>query len=504
MASSEHKTKIEIKIDDTEAVASIDHIVAQLQKAQELASGLVLTAPGGHGGGGGGGGGGGSGGGGDGSGGGGGGGGGGSGAAGSALALTASAITGVLGSLGSGMNAHLSMLKSTVTSVLGAADSVLTAVGRNPAASFLVGPIQSAFNLASQGVGQRMQGFQQISGMEGSLQQIVSGGGIVPADPTTGLRDYSGYFGAAKATGTDFGFAPGQAQGMLASYYQTLGNKNIAGELGQSDRFSDVLNPFRLSRMGINPNTSASILGKQQGGGVLGDTANTVIGIGSAIQNAINQGFSGRGVDRFLSGIDTHASMLAGRGGDMNVRNAGAFLGSGRGRVLGQRVNPVRSNFGSSVLGAADDLLAPFKEIENSKMLLRAYQRGGSHADIAQRLRGMAGDDIEMGNRLAGMSEEGRMAFGMSQKEAKAFKSASRGGKTGTNFERQPLDQLQVSPEFAKRSRDQISLAESEGGLTDMLDNIDSINKILIKFSSKFDGNIKLLQDGLKVIAKLL
>ena len=43
MASSEHKTRIEIKIDDADAMASVDRLVSQLEKAQELAGSLSLN-----------------------------------------------------------------------------------------------------------------------------------------------------------------------------------------------------------------------------------------------------------------------------------------------------------------------------------------------------------------------------------------------------------------------------------------------------------------------------
>jgi len=470
MAGQDHKTRIEIKIDDSDARASVEYIVAQLQKAQDLATNLSMGAldpsaaaggqvvPGGHttstqkeaekeadsrrGGGG----------------------------VSNAVGVATQTAAGLMGVRGG--NAGVQAIQAMIDGMGKAAG--LMKDGLPPILSHFVALSGAAARLIGEGVSARVGVLQERAALEPSeiLTRNIAG-----YSPGTG-----GTFRKATGTtsGVGMGFMPGQAAGVVSSYMGAYGLEGKSA-LGVSNARIGMgrMDPFTLTREGIDPSTYARLLGGAVTGGGGGSSFVTRGGssrsrvtglqmmtgakkIGQdtritlftqaveAAEGAIKRMGLRVGQASQALGVMVQAQgLLASVGGVYDMGEAARFLGSDVGQA--QKLNTTRLMGGLSNQGAAltqefggmfgglTDMAmksAVFSSADSPEQAMKMFQNlGGSPVEQMNILRSTLGD-TEMG-RLALMSQ-----YGLSSDAAKAFLSG--------NIDA-PLDQAQTGGDIIAR-----------------------------------------------------
>ena len=406
--------------------------------------------------------------------------------------------------IGGGATAHIGMAQAALPMAVRGIAAAGRALGQvvqrfSEHAPRIMGVSTGAFasagagllQLGAQGTSIRLQTLAKRAATEGSrsISQAVTG-----RDP--GIR---GAF--AGETGTQYGFAPAQSNAILSSFLGGIGNRTVAnanrGEVGVS--------PFAAIRRGENANLIASLLSKTAtGAGASGGGQNAARMITGIRGSLFGMGYRASGIDKFMSALDSMATRLQGQGGTLNLASANAAFSREGVRGLGSRAIPVMQSFSGDAMSQRGQLLQPFKQLEQAKMLSRAFAGGGSIADIAGRLENLAGDPDEIFGRMEGMSDEGRMAYNMSRGEARGFQRGAivAGGPTGR--ERQSLIASRgVSRTFAEHEASTIG-AVDPAGLAPMLRQVDMTNRVLIRISEQLDRLRRPLETGLRLLGRLI
>lgn len=503
MATSEHKTRIEIKIDDQEARASIDYIVSQLEKAQELAGNLALSFGGGGGPGGG-------------AGGGAGGGGGGTsstsgkggdkeekeekdkkpevsrkttaflyGAGGAASALAKGNPT-----------AAVEALTEGIRGVGKAFDKVAEAHVSVAGFQIPVGAIAAlpiAFGEAVMaGINMRLNHASRIAQTEAGRSAFMG---------STGLGD-PGY-----SAGTGFGFMPSESASIMGAMGPLTG-----GALKSTGDLLKNYNPFMQIRRGEDPGLGPALLGMtMQGGGATGNLSN-IAGIRGGFARA---GLSGANLDKIMGGFIGLADSLRDNGASLNLNSLEIAANSKAMQAMGVRAGAVTRNIAQTGTGAANNMLAPFKKIFEGQLIADAFSGGRSLTEAIQYMRDISGDPNRSMGMLRGMDPIIGMSMGMSLDEAMGVSGQDPDGREYTPGDpnlgrRRTRSRSGMTVGFsAAFAANQVALMnrvgrDGVGPIKELLDVTKNLQIIIMKFSKSSDGLTSTMNSVLEVMIDLM
>ena len=246
------------------------------------------------------------------------------------------------------------------------------------------------------------------------------------------------------------------------------------------------------------------------GGGIIESRSRGVSpeGIAQLIQSIKgglrDDGFTGSGIDRFMGAVNSLAEGLQVKGGRLNLQGMTSALQSEGGRSLGYGTIPTIQAYSGDAMSQAEQLLQPFRQMEQAKMFMRATEGAGSIADIAANLRETAGSPIRQLQNLEAADVETRMAYYMGTEEAKGFKVGRLADKAAMLDKGAMGGRAIAAPgasgKFAEREAKDIETVMKEGGLEVLLDMINTLNRIMMKMSSNTDTIAKSLTKLLKYL----
>lgn len=481
MASSEHKTRIEIKIDDAAAMASVDRLVSQLEKAQELAGSLSLNLGG------------------DGSGGkstGGGGGGkstgGGDGGGekkekkdkpqptwtGGALAGMGGAIQGLATASTSAHTQAMSNMLSAIRNYSKAFDKIkdynikIPKIGLEIPVGKALSAVSAGLDIASAGVSLRMGVASDIAGTEAGSAMY---------------QNVTGNAGPGYGAGSSYGFMPAQSTAITGQFAAGAG-----GQLG-SDLLSQY-NPFSLLRRGENPMIGASMLAATGPGG---GAAGTLENIAQTRGSFYDKGFRASSLDRIMQGFSSIADSLRDNGAKLDLNSLATAASASSFQKLGLRAGNVVNNTAGVATGAANEMLNPFKQLLKAKIISSSFAKGGTLAESIQDMRDFGGSPDRQMDLFKNSGEVGEllmMAVGADLGGASANVKSGAGDteyyKPGGKSSTRALGTLGMGYSTA--------FAESKGRLMDSqqgdLDGIKTLLRMsnnlqitLMKYSTMFD-----------------
>lgn len=503
MASSDHKTKIEIKIDDTEAQASIDRLVSQLEKAQQLANmQLNLSGPTG---------------------------------AGAGPGVGGVPSTGKPPRDGEEEEDASKKKKSTGDSAFEKAvsslESLASSLGTGGGTAHLqvFQPVVAGLRSVTNEMGKIGFGFggiastimnTMIAGTEARINQF---GQIAATEPGNAMTTYLGG-SAGFRSGQSLGFGPQAASQILSNFFKTVGSREMSERLRTDKQF---VNPFLAIRRGEDPSIAPRILSQAVAGGgvaqVSPSTGTTALKRGAASLGIIRgrfarEGFRGANIDKIMGGVSELVDTLqrgASNGLDMSRMATLALNPNFTG--LGLRAfNPLQgvARMGTS---AADEILSPFQSLAKDEMKAMAFSGGRGYAEAAQFLRDFGNDPIRSMNFLRGSGLETTMGMGVSLDEAKKIRdipTAFRGNRDqlegrlvqGLEDSRSAagLGSLRFSKLFAERQATLMDEASRGGSPEALMDLMTELNVSVMAMSKSADTLAGMMSGAIKAIRELM
>lgn len=481
MASSEHKTRIEIKIDDADAMASVDRLVSQLEKAQELAGSLSLNLGGVDGGG---------------KSTGGGGGkstGGGDGEkkekkekkdkpqptwTGGALAGMGGAIQGLATASTSAHTQAMSNMLSAIRNYSKAFDKIkdynikIPKIGLEIPVGKALSAVSAGLDIASAGVSLRMGVASDIAGTEAGSAMY---------------QNVTGNAGPGYGAGASYGFMPAQSTAITGQFAAGAG-----GQLG-GDLLSQY-NPFSLLRRGENPMIGASMLAATGPGG---GAAGTLENIAQTRGSFYDSGFRSSSLDKIMQGFSSIADSLRDNGAKLDLNSLATAASASSFQKLGLRAGNVVNNTAGVATGAANEMLNPFKQLLKAKIIAKSFSEGNTLAESIQNMRDFGGDPNQQMEMFRDSGEVGEllmMSVG-ADLEGASTNVKSRAG--DTSFYK-PGERSRTRALGTSGMGFSSAFAESKGRLMDSqkgdLDGIKTLLKMsnnlqiaLMKYSTMFD-----------------
>lgn len=481
MASSEHKTRIEIKIDDADAMASVDRLVSQLEKAQELAGSLSLNLGGVDGGGKSTGGGGGkSTGGGD--------GGGGDGekkekkekpqptVTGGVLAGMGGAIQGLATASTSAHTQAMGNMLSAIRNYSKAFDKIkdynIKIFGTEIPAGKALSAVSAGLDIASAGVGLRMGVASDIAGTEAGSAMY---------------QNVTGNAGPGYGAGASYGFMPAQSTAITGQFAAGAG-----GQLGSN--LLSQYNPFSLLRRGENPMIGASMLAATGPGG---GAAGTLENIAQTRGSFYDSGFRSSSLDKIMQGFSSIADSLRDNGAKLDLNSLATAASASSFQKLGLRAGNVVNNTAGVATGAANEMLNPFKQLLKAKIIAKSFSEGNTLAESIQNMRDFGGDPNQQMEMFRDSGEVGELLMMSVGADLEGASTNVKSRADDTSFY-QPGERSRTRALGTSGMGFSSAFAQSKGRLMDsQKDDLDGIKTLLkmsnnlqialMKYSTMFD-----------------
>jgi len=441
MAESRHRTTIEIRADNRQALREINQVQSALGKASQSAGGLM----GGGGGGGGGAAGGGPG-------------GGassgpparsGGGAVGAQRAV-GQALTGISGAYAGAMAGAMG---GSATAGIGAIGQAITA-GLAPIAGMLSQSKYGGARWAGMGMAaalpviggywsgkqraaaQYMQLMQQRSEMLANMQGVGVEGGIWARTQARGSAAFSPT--GALTGAAIWGYKPEQAITMGTAFAKEVGRVITREERGMLTG-QGAYSLWGMSRMGLSTGAAARFMGVTAEGGITkGPISNIAQALKKHIDLAWSRGLRGSKVDKWLSTIATATEGLAKQGLEIDplkvfrFTNAMAFAG-----MKGMRPAAFTATMMGELGGARQQLLAPFKGLAQQAIIAQAARGGGGLMGTLERVGEMGPAEAFRAQSLLGKGASPYvlaalgMPLGIAQKGARGIAAGGAPGMGG-------------------------------------------------------------------------